>query len=123
MVKLNIEPSRWIDLPGGVRIRMKRLPGYEVLAMMSDVGIEDPEEMKGRGLRSVGALGRLAHALILDHAEAWNVDDAATGEAMPITPEAVAALLEQYPDTFGIVVEALGASAAAAAELDAEKNG
>jgi hypothetical protein len=123
MVKLNLEASRWVDLPGGVRIKLRRLPSYEVLGMLADAGIEDPAQMKAAGLRSVVSMGRLAHALILDHAEAWNVDDEATGEPLPITDEAVGALLSQYPDTVGIVMDALSAAAAAAAGVDAEKNG
>lgn len=115
MIRLNLsnEP-RWIDLLPGLRLKVAPLTTALMVAARADsalTALPDSASTEDMALVMAKAVARLA---ILD----WDGVGNEAGEPLPLTPEAVDALLELWP-----VFEAFQAQYVAhGLMLDAEKN-
>ena len=115
MIRLNLsnEP-RWIDLALGLRLKVAPLTTALMVAARADsalTALPDSASTEDMALAMAKAAARLA---ILD----WDGVGNEAGEPLPLTPEAIDALLELWP-----VFEAFQAQyIARGLMLDAEKN-
>ena len=105
----------WCDLVPGVRVKLRPLTTALMVAARSDPAIADlPKE--ARTEEAALAMGKaLARSAILE----WEGIGDAAGEPLPLSPDAIDALLDVWPifEAFQSVYVAKGLL------LDAEKNG
>ena len=115
MLRLNLarEPS-WLDLGHGVRIRVEPLTTALMVAARSDPAVRGLPEGTGDDEIAVIFGKALATRAILD----WEGVGDAKGKPAPVTPEAIAALLDIWPifERFQMGYVARGL------ELELEKN-
>jgi hypothetical protein len=115
MLRLNLarEPS-WIDLALGVRIRVEPLTTALMVAARSDPSVRSLPEGTSDDEIAVVFGKALATRAILD----WEGVGDARGKPAPVTPEAIAALLDIWPifERFQMGYVAKGL------ELEQEKN-
>lgn len=115
MLRLNLarEPS-WLNLALGVRIRVEPLTTALMVAARSDPSVRSLPEGTSDDEIAVVFGKALATRAILD----WEGVGDATGKPAPVTPEAIAALLDIWPvfERFQMGYVARGL------ELEQEKN-
>tara|TARA_R110002072_G_scaffold150651_1_gene299168 strand:- start:114 stop:587 length:474 start_codon:yes stop_codon:yes gene_type:complete len=115
MLRLNLarEPS-WLDLGRGVRVRLEPLTTALMVAARSDPAVRSLPKGTSDDETAVVFGKALAECAILE----WEGVGDADGKPFPVTPEAIAALLDIWPifEAFQMEYVARGL------ELDAEKN-
>jgi hypothetical protein len=115
MLRLNLvrEPS-WLELGLGVRVRVEPLTTALMVAARSDPTVRNLPKGTSDDETAVVFGKALAERAILD----WEGVGDADGNSAPVTPEAIAALLDIWPlfERFQMDYVAKGL------ELDAEKN-
>lgn len=94
MIRLNLSKEpRWFDLAAGVRVKVAPITTALVMAARRDpefAAASAGDDMAAAEVALVRALGRLA---ILE----WEGVGTDEGEAAPVTPEGVGALLDIWP--------------------------
>ena len=90
MITLNLKREDfWLDLIDGVRVYVR--PASTALVMAARVAAL--QENDDPALRSTALIKRLAQLAILD----WEGIGDAEGEALPVTPEGIYALMDLWP--------------------------
>jgi hypothetical protein len=94
MLRLDLtsEP-RWLELDHGVRLRLAPLTTALMMAARSDPAVEALPEGAADELRALVFAKAVATRAVLD----WEGVGDAEGRPLPVTPEAVSALLDLYP--------------------------
>ena len=115
MLRLNLaREAHWLDLALGVRVKVEPLTTALMVAARSDLRLRDLATGTTDEAVAVIFAKAIAERAILD----WEGVGDADGNPIPVSPEAIAALLDIWP-----IFEAFQtAYAAKGLELDAEKN-
>lgn len=119
MLKLNLETgSRWVDLAGGVRVKVQPLTSAMMLAARKDPRVvqltkaEEAPEDEAVAL----AVAKVIAGMVI---EEWEGVGDEAGESVPVSAEWISALLDLWP-MFEAFQEKIVAGAML---LDQEKNG
>ncbi len=94
MLRLDLTSSpRWLDLGHGVRLRLAPLTTALMMAARSDPAVEALAADAADAERALVFARAVAIRALLD----WEGVGDAAGDPLPVSPEAVAALLDLYP--------------------------
>ena len=110
---LSTEP-RWLELAPGLRLQLRPLTTALMVATQRDPALQALPDETAAEERALIAAKALARRAILD----WEGVGDAAGKELPVTPEAIEALLDLWPifEAFQIAYVSKGLL------LDAEKN-
>jgi hypothetical protein len=90
MITLNLKRENyWLDLISGVRVHVRPASTALVMAARVEALKEDDEP----ALRSTALIKRLAQLAIVE----WEGVGGEDGEALPVTPEGIYALMDLWP--------------------------
>ena len=115
MLTLDLSPEpRWLDLAPGLRLQLRPLTTALMVATQRDPALQALPEETAAEERALIAAKALARRAIL----AWEGVGDAAGRELPVSPEAIEALLDLWPifEAFQIAYVSKGLL------LDAEKN-
>jgi hypothetical protein len=115
MIRLDLSPEpQWLDLGHGVRLKLMPLTTALMVATRSDPAVQDLDPEASNDTRAAIFAGALARRAIVDWVGVGDPD----GNALPVTPEGVDALLSLWPifEAFNLHYVSRGML------LDAEKN-
>jgi hypothetical protein len=119
MIRLDLKREpHWLDLGHGVRLHVKPCTTALMMAARAEAqraAISSASDSEAAGIRSAALIKALARLAVLD----WQGIGDATGNAAPVTPESVDALMDLWPIASAFESAYLGP----ALLLDAEKNG
>jgi hypothetical protein len=115
MIRLELSPEpQWLDLGHGVRLKLLPLTTALMVATRADPCVQDLDPEASNDTRAAIFAWALARRAIVDWAGVGDPD----GNALPVTPEGVDALLSLWPifEAFNLHYVSRGML------LDAEKN-
>ena len=115
MIRLDLSPEpNWLDLGHGVRLKLLPLTTALMVATRADPAVEDLDPEASNEARAALSAGELARGAVVD----WEGVGDADGNALPVTPEGIDALLALWPifEAFNLAYVSRGML------LDAEKN-
>ena len=119
MIRLDLKREpHWLDLGHGVRLHVRPCTTALMMAARAEVqraAISPANDTEAAGIRAAGLIKALALLAVLD----WEGIGDAAGNAAPVTPESVNALMDLWPIARVFESAYLGP----ALLLDAEKNG
>jgi hypothetical protein len=116
MIRIELSPEpQWLDLGHGVRLKLLPLTTTLMVATRSDPAVQDLEAEASNDTRAAVFATALARRAVIDWEGVCDVD----GNALPVTPEGIDALLSLWPifEAFNLHYVSRGML------LDAEKNG
>jgi hypothetical protein len=115
MIRLELSPEpQWLDLGHGVRLKLLPLTTALMVATRSDPAVQDLDVDASNDTRAAAFAVALARRAVVD----WDGVGDAEGNALPVTPEGIDALLALWPifEAFNLLYVSRGML------LDAEKN-
>lgn len=116
MIRLQLSPEpQWHDIGHGVRLKLLPLSTALMVATRSDAAVQDLDPEASNDERAAIFAASLARRAVID----WDGVGDAEGNVLPVSPEAIDALLSLWPifEAFNLHYVSRGML------LDAEKNG